>query len=112
VDIDRFVEETRKTWNAEYEGEFGHKDVELLYAAAALGGEAGELQNMIKKIFRYKYYTKGHKPDDLYKDLPQEIADVLYYLCRIADVLEIDISKAFEEKMRVNRERYVSSGKA
>ncbi len=35
-----------------------------------------------------------------------EMADVLLYLLRLADVMEVDLSSAIEEKLRLNAEKY------
>jgi NTP pyrophosphatase (non-canonical NTP hydrolase) len=35
-----------------------------------------------------------------------ELADVFYYLLRIADVLDVDLEKAFFEKMQHNQKKY------
>lgn len=85
------------------------KDIELLYAALALGGEAGELQNYIKKDFRKKYYHKVHamKDDEFIPSVKSEIADILYYVSRVADILGISLEEAFDEKMRENESRYM-----
>ncbi len=38
----------------------------------------------------------------------EEIADVLSYLIRLADVCEIDIETAFKDKLAKNRKKYPS----
>ncbi|MER1967312.1 nucleotide pyrophosphohydrolase [Castellaniella sp. GW247-6E4] len=35
-----------------------------------------------------------------------ELADVLLYLVRLADVLEVDLAQAVDEKLRLNAEKY------
>ncbi|HEY5911114.1 MAG TPA: MazG-like family protein, partial [Verrucomicrobiae bacterium] len=35
-----------------------------------------------------------------------ELADVFYYLLRLADTLNVDLETAFREKMRHNAEKY------
>lgn len=45
----------------------------------------------------------------------EEMADVFYYLVRLADVLEIDLEKAFQDKMKKNARKYpvkLAKGKA
>ncbi len=106
MEINKIVEETRKTWFASHDGNYSKGDVELLYATLALGGEVGELQNKVKKIFRTKYYTEGHPSSTGIEAIGEEIADTLFYLSRIADLLEIDIEKEFAKKMAENVKRY------
>jgi NTP pyrophosphatase (non-canonical NTP hydrolase) len=40
------------------------------------------------------------------RELSGELADTLYFLLRLSEVLEIDLSTAFEEKLRINEQRY------
>ena len=39
--------------------------------------------------------------------LGEELADVLLYLLRLADVLHVDLPAAAEKKLRANTERFV-----
>ncbi len=41
--------------------------------------------------------------------MAHELADVLIYLTRLADRLEVDLAAAVEEKMRINEARYPAS---
>lgn len=106
MDVRQMIEETRKTWHFSSDTEYSDGDMELQYLALALGGEAGELQNLIKKIVRRKHHTDGHSEDGMERDVPHEMVDVMYYLFRMADLLQIDLEKAFTEKMEINRARY------
>jgi NTP pyrophosphatase (non-canonical NTP hydrolase) len=106
MDVKQMIEETRTTWNFGKDNRYSDRDAELEYLALALGGEAGELQNLVKKIIRRKYHTDGHSADGMEKEIPAEMVDVMYYLFRIADLLEIDLDKSFTEKMAVNKARY------
>ena len=60
---------------------------ELMYLALGLAGEAGEVANKIKKLYRdshsegsYAYYEKR-------KALEDELGDVLWYWARLCDAL-------------------------
>lgn len=69
---------------------------------AAIAAEAGELAAVLQ------WYAPG---DDLMPYLPEleeEIADVLIYLVRLADVLDIDLSQAASAKIEQNAARYPS----
>lgn len=106
MNIKEMVEETKGTWNFSTDTKYSDSDAELEYLALALGGEAGELQNLIKKIIRRKYHTEGHSSEGMEKEIPEEMVDVMYYLFRMADLLGIDLEKAFSDKMAINRARY------
>lgn len=69
----------------------------------ALAVEAGELL----EHFQWLTERQSRKLDrNTLRAVEQEIADVQIYLVRIADKLGIDIAKAVEKKMRLNRSRY------
>ena len=44
--------------------------------------------------------------DELAGSVAEEIADLQIYLARIADILEIDIGRAVEAKLHVNRRKH------
>jgi NTP pyrophosphatase (non-canonical NTP hydrolase) len=98
--------ESKKTWSLPKGSKFTDEDVEMLYIATCLGGETGELLNKIKKSFRLKYYTKGHAEDNVDEHIKEEVADVLYYISRLAELLNIDMEKEFAKKMEENVKRY------
>lgn len=108
MDINEMVKETRNTWKVSPSGAYDGMDVELLYSAIGVGSETGELENLVKKYFRKKYYTDGHsfEREEIMKKIEDELADVLYYTSRVADLLKIDLDRAFTEKMAENARRY------
>ena len=55
-------------------------ELEFLAASNAFGGEAGELQNIVKKIMRAGLYGAD---DPLWKEFALEAGDVLHYLVRL-----------------------------
>ncbi len=71
----------------------------------ALAGETGELL----EIFQW---LTAEESQGLMKDpkraeqVRHEIADIFYYLVRLTDLLDIDLEKAFWEKMELNAKRY------
>ncbi len=113
MELNEIVNVTKKTWKAESTEGYMPKDIELLYAALGIGSEAGEMQNVVKKFFRKRYYTSGHaqNDEDFIPNVKEEIADILYYVSRVADILGIDIEEAFNEKMKENEDRYMKAGK-
>ena len=71
--------------------------------AMALTVEAGELME------HFQWMTEADSFDldsEKMEQVAQEIADVQLYLCRIADLLKIDIAKAVDRKMVINEEKY------
>lgn len=71
--------------------------------AMALSGEAGEL------VAEFQWLTPQQSDDltDEQRDaVGEEMADVLIYLCRLADVTGIDLLAAAEKKLEANAGRY------
>ncbi len=82
---------------------------ELMYLSLGLAGEAGEIANKIKKLWRdgpdYNLET-GRK-------LADELGDVAWYLARLADALNEDMSKVFRQnrlKLTSRKERGTLQG--
>lgn len=71
--------------------------------AMALAGEAGEV---IEHFQWLSAEQSAALPDDIRAEVALELADVLLYLVRLADVLEVDLDAAAWRKMRINAERY------
>jgi dCTP diphosphatase len=71
----------------------------------AIASEAGELL----ELFQWLSVSESNRiMDDPKKAaaVRQEVADVLIYLVRLADVLQIDLSQAALEKIEANAQRY------
>lgn len=69
----------------------------------ALAVEAAELL----EHFQWITEQQSKKLDKSTLDaIEQEIADIQIYLVRLADKLGIDVAKAAEKKMRLNKSRY------
>ena len=70
--------------------------------AMALTKEAAELQ----EIFQWLTPGQSAQLDDKQRaHAEEELADVLLYLCRLADVLHIDLAQAAERKMQRNADK-------
>jgi NTP pyrophosphatase (non-canonical NTP hydrolase) len=73
--------------------------------AIALSIEASELL----EIFRWKTHEEV---DELFKDekkkedIEDELADILYFLVRIAQKYDLDLSEALDRKMEKNDKKY------
>ncbi len=73
--------------------------------AAALSVEASELL----EIFQWLTEEQSHRITADKKEMAhvkEEMADVLLYLLRLADVLGVDLEKAAQEKMKKNAQKY------
>lgn len=73
--------------------------------AMALAGEAGELL----EIFQWLTVEESAKIMDdgeRAQAVADELADVLQYVVRLADVLGVDLSEALWRKLRSNEARY------
>lgn len=71
--------------------------------AMALSGEAGEV------VEHFQWLTAEQSaalPPDTRQAVALELADVLLYLVRLADVLDIDLAEAAGRKLAINAERY------
>jgi NTP pyrophosphatase (non-canonical NTP hydrolase) len=73
--------------------------------AIALSVEAAELLERFQWLKDEESRRLSEKPED-YRAVREEIADVLIYLLRLADQLNIDLDAAVDEKMRKNAEKY------
>lgn len=61
------------------------------------------------ELFRFRDETEqSHHLDDPEKreDIEDELADILFFLLRYADLYDIDLESALERKLEKNRERY------
>jgi dCTP diphosphatase len=71
--------------------------------AMALIGEAGEL------VEHFQWLTEEQSRNldrSQLREVGYELADVLIYLIRLADQLNVDLFKVTKEKMRLNQQKY------
>lgn len=73
--------------------------------AMALAGESGELLAELQWLTDDEIRA-GMAGTDLRERVSHEVADVLMYLIRFADVCGIDLVSAVLDKMELNRQRY------
>ena len=73
--------------------------------AMAIAGEAGELVAEFQWLTSEESQLGELSPEKL-REIRLEMADVQIYLLRLADVLQIDISGAVLEKMKINESRF------
>src|SRR3954470_15458432 len=71
--------------------------------ATALSVEAAELLEHFQWLQHGRVEELG---DDKLREVRHEMADVLVYLVRLADKLDVDLFAAVQEKMVLNRAKY------
>ncbi|HHY1427227.1 TPA: MazG nucleotide pyrophosphohydrolase domain-containing protein [Bacillus cereus] len=76
--------------------EKGFQDTTIEERAMYTMAELGELAEGI---------LKRDKIQDSEREIGLEMFDVIWNVCDLANKLEIDLEKAFEEKMRINKKR-------
>lgn len=70
------------------------------YLALGLGGEAGEVLNEIKKLYRDKDDAEARRK------VKEEMGDLLWYLVRLCDELDFDILEILDMNVKKLKERY------
>jgi NTP pyrophosphatase (non-canonical NTP hydrolase) len=85
---------------------FPNNEHDLVHHALALGGEVGEVQNIIKKLQRGDLDLSNAVTKN---DLSMEITDVLIYLLNLAAILRIDLYKTYKAKRAFNEKRWGNS---
>jgi deoxyadenosine/deoxycytidine kinase/NTP pyrophosphatase (non-canonical NTP hydrolase) len=78
------------------------------YATLAMAGEVGELANFVKKARRATWLGGDSQPG--LEGARTEITDVLAYLLKLANLLDLDFTGEYLEKMSVNRLRFPAGG--
>ena len=94
------IRDTVRTFVTERDWDQFHTPKNL---SSALSVEAAELLEHFQWLATGTAAELG--PDKL-KDVSHEMADVLVYLVRLADKLDVDLGAAVEEKMILNRLKY------
>lgn len=99
MNFDQYQSKTRETVIYERKNKF-------VYLLLGLASEVGEVSDLFKKHIR-----DGNLIE--YKDLIKELGDVLWYLARISDELDIPLSHIAEEnisKLQGRKERGTLNG--
>jgi len=71
----------------------------------ALAGESGELMEIFQWLTQAESKKVMKNPAKA-KAVSHEMADVFYYLLRLADVLGVNLEEAYWEKMKHNQAKY------
>jgi NTP pyrophosphatase (non-canonical NTP hydrolase) len=98
----RSLQQALAEFAAEREWEQFHTPKNL---AMALAGESGELLEIFQWLTP-EQSAQVMQDADRAVQVREEMADVLAYLLRLADVLDVDLERALAEKIEKNRRRY------
>lgn len=101
MDLER-IQKHQRSFTKERDWDQFHTPKNL---AMALTGEVGELV----EIFQWLTDTQAKNvmaDETRASEVRHEMADVFFYLTRLADVLGIDLEKAYWEKMEHNAQKY------
>ena len=71
----------------------------------ALGAEVGELTELFQWMTEKQSRTLDGASTDM-THVREEIADVMIYLLRLADVLNVDLKSSIDAKITLNEEKY------
>jgi NTP pyrophosphatase (non-canonical NTP hydrolase) len=89
-----------QTYVLELEEERGFSHQDVIEKCLMLGEEVGELFKAVRKAEKIKLDHNSK-----ITSISEELADVLIFLCSIANKFEIDLEKAFREKEEINKTR-------
>jgi len=73
--------------------------------AMALSGEVGELAEIFQWLSEDQSNKENINDEDLLK-VKEEGADILLYIIRLSDKLDIDLDQAVMDKLKINESKY------
>ncbi|MET3855380.1 MazG nucleotide pyrophosphohydrolase domain-containing protein [Rhizobium sp. OAE497] len=79
----------------------GDKMQSLEHLVVCLVGELGEFANLVKKVRRGDF-----EYDQASGELTAELADIFAYTLKTANLMRIDLTSAYLDKMKENEERF------
>lgn len=97
---DTFFKKLREKNNERQKHWAGAEKVDVLFRAVEFSGEAGEVANAVKKVYRAQNGIIGNNKDinDLMENLVEEIGDVLITIDLLANEYGIDLEHAVKTK--------------
>jgi len=78
-------------------------DVNFIYPAMGIMGEAGEVGEKLKKVFRNK---NGKFEEEDIKSISKELGDVMWYIAEIASLLNLNLEDIAKENIEKLESRY------
>jgi NTP pyrophosphatase (non-canonical NTP hydrolase)/deoxyadenosine/deoxycytidine kinase len=106
-ELQRFQTMADEAWGFDFPADPDDASAQLHrveFACLALAGEVGELANIVKKA-RRAIWTGGKAGLDL-QALKDELADVVAYTLKLANLLDVDLEDAYRHKMDLNVLRF------
>ena len=98
--IDQYSKFVKKTFIYEM------GDYNTLYLSNGLGGEAGEVQNEIKKMYRLLQNDSLENSKKIKKEnIKKELGDVLWYLTAICNEMDISLKDIIKENINKNMDK-------
>lgn len=104
MSFDEYQKEAKKTADYPIIGK------PIIYPTIGLAGEAGEVANKVKKIFRD---GNGELTSEQKNDIAAELGDVLWYVAQIATELNLPLSEVASmnlKKLKSRKDRGQISG--
>jgi len=95
------IQEFQRQFAKEREWEQFHTPKNL---SMALSAEVGELLEIFQWLTTEQ--SDNLKESEKKNDVSEELADITYYVLRIADMMDIDLEKAVWDKMKKNADKY------
>jgi NTP pyrophosphatase (non-canonical NTP hydrolase) len=105
VDLDMNIEKIKndlRKFAKERDWEQFHSPKNL---AMALSGEVGELAEIFQWLSEEQSNKENISNEDLSK-VREEVADILLYIIRLSDKLDIDLDQAILDKLKINESKY------
>ena len=100
MDLEK-IQEFQREFAKERDWEQFHTPKNL---SMALSAEVGELLEIFQWLTPDQ--SDNLKDSDKKNEVSEELADITYYVLRIADMMNIDLEKAVWAKMKKNAEKY------
>ena len=79
----------------------------LAYGSLGLAGEAGEVANLAKKVYRD---GEGRLTPEIHKALVDELGDVLWYVSQLAYDLGVTLEGVARDNVQKLSDRYAGIG--
>ncbi len=71
----------------------------------AIAGESGELLEIFQWMTEKESIQVKNQPE-LAEQVSHELADIILYIIRMADLLDIDLNASIQTKMAINNKKY------
>lgn len=98
--LDKYQKEAVKT------ATYPQKGYNVIYPVLGLAGEAGEVAEKVKKLWRNCGYTKAQSYSaQSKKEIMKELGDVLWYIAAICEEMQVNLSEVAEMNITKLKDR-------